>query len=1071
MHFAPRVCVHHSASAGLFALSVLFAFASACREPLSPRPREPLVLDRVAGSDASPRARWLYHPRRSAALNARVALDAKRVLYVGARGERWLDDVQQKQLSSAAELAQRDLIAAHAAKNGMWEFLDESGKVLIAETPLGAFAEERDPPEPLAKVSAAPPHLAGLTRAGRLLVSQDMGSSWLAVEPFKARFADVAMSTNGPALALAVPERLYDSADRGASWAPVSSQPVGALALFTTPGPIVVRSALGDYDFDPVKKTLNERATPFVAKELVLSREPPRGPDAGALTSGRAAIIDGTYLELEPDPDLRDGWRLWRGAFDSELSMVQLDALRGCRATRISGFGTYVHVACSLERPTAASHKIRLYQSNDGARSLRPAGRELFGVMGSMHLATGARGQLLLSGICPPHLGSAGCLPEGVYRMPFSRASATPRRPSLSLAATPSLSRLADALSFSVDGTIAYAVGPRSKDNTLALYVSDDGGQRFEARPLVKLPPGSVSERARSAQEPVAALSLATAGDGSVSVVFSIRGTKRLLLADRSGRLVTASAPPSSTATLVGAAGAHALAISPKSGQTYETLDGGVSWNRSGKLPATICPDDADCDVPVYCHDSGCVVADEMSRVGWFAQPQRNPPKARDEHEVTAARRHLRSRLGCVLEPDPWETLAGVRSLPTGDQSAMGSTAWVASGYDTEQATAWVYHGEPGPAQQVVRQELLGEVANPERYAFMVVGQIEGSAALRYRLPETSRPELSDVRVAWDNRFEGRIGHGRLPHPVEFTGTDYQTESSGAKHAVVDLLSIASGGLYLRLYKNRAKQPTYFFDYSKVSEVPSFGMPRLEFKVERREWLRIDGRHLPIFVKERGGVVVRASRAAGGWHFDAFTAGLPRPEDLGLIQFATLTYLKDEPALFIMRDDRGTGQFGGYILPFLSQGNVFGPERQAPTQLSFSGDPKPCSETQRRTTPRLIVPYQPGTRHPIVVSDAVEPIRVLLTSDAVMHGTVDEPCVAAFGAEILREELGGTGEFVTAILPLANLEQSWLFRETRDNDQPHAEIQFRKMACRFDPQVEFPDSIYGAPGTSVRRAL
>ncbi len=51
-------------------------------------------------------------------------------------------------------------------------------------------------------------------------------------------------------------------------------------------------------------------------------------------------------------------------------------------------------------------------------------------------------------------------------------------------AATPTLTESALGLTFSLDGRTSYAVGRRSKTGALAIFVSHDGGRRYEVRDL-----------------------------------------------------------------------------------------------------------------------------------------------------------------------------------------------------------------------------------------------------------------------------------------------------------------------------------------------------------------------------------------------------------------------------------------------------------------------------------------------------------------------------------------------------------------------------------------------------------
>ena len=99
----------------------------------------------------------------------------------------------------------------------------------------------------------------------------------------------------------------------------------------------------------------------------------------------------------------------------------------------------------------------------------------------------------------------------------------------------------------------------------------------------------------------------------------------------------------------------------------------------------------------------------------------------------------------------------------------------------------------------------------------------------------------------------------------------------------------------------------------------------------------------------------------------------------------------------------------------------------------------------------------------------MEPLRVLLTGAAVLYGTPDAACVAAFDAQSVIDDPHGPNERVQAILPLAELERSWLFRLAADSDADDSSIEAHAMKCRFESSLEVPPEVYQAPGTSVKR--
>ena len=97
------------------------------------------------------------------------------------------------------------------------------------------------------------------------------------------------------------------------------------------------------------------------------------------------------------------------------------------------------------------------------------------------------------------------------------------------------------------------------------------------------------------------------------------------------------------------------------------------------------------------------------------------------------------------------------------------------------------------------------------------------------------------------------------------------------------------------------------------------------------------------------------------------------------------------------------------LFPLRASGAAVDTPILAPTQQNLDVRPSPCPAGERSATPRVVTHYSPGTRHPVVVSDAVDPPRSMITSGAVLHGTPDSACAAAFEIEPVVERYRGRG--------------------------------------------------------------
>ncbi|KYF84034.1 hypothetical protein BE18_00520, partial [Sorangium cellulosum] len=154
--------------------------------------------------------------------------------------------------------------------------------------------------------------------------------------------------------------------------------------------------------------------------------------------------------------------------------------------------------------------------------------------------------------------------------------------------------------------------------------------------------------------------------------------------------------------------------------------------------------------------------------------------------------------------------------------------------------------------------------------------------------------------------------------------------------------------------------------------------------------------------------------------------------------------------------------------PFRKDGTL-GPARPLPTPFDLGDAPRPCSAAERAATARHEAPLFlgsealfPGTRHPVVVTDAAGPsgapeVMVLLTASTVLHGTPSAPCVAGWDARAIGRAP------LSAILP-GDLAQSWLFRAAAGSSgATGTAIELRRMACRFEPGAKVPEAVWSEP--------
>ena len=432
--------------------------------------------------------------------------------------------------------------------------------------------------------------------------------------------------------------------------------------------------------------------------------------------------------------------------------------------------------------------------------------------------------------------------------------------------------------------------------------------------------------------------------------------------------------------------------------------------------------------------------------------------------------RKLGTPLSCTLDEKPWQVIEGVTQAPDASRAALGKVAWYAMAQDDRKATVTTYHATGGARPKVEPVQLLAPVTKPADYAYRSSLQAEGAAAIRYLAPEGATT-IKNVEVVWDNLLEGKLHRAKLAEGGPVGINDYQNTGYGSKQAQTNFLSIGTGGIYLRLhYGPGDAQPTLFLDGHSVATLPEVSWPSTPF-ARHSEIIHVGNAHVPVLVLGNGAATIRARRDGAGWAFDTLATGLVEPSRFGLAQDSGLAYTSHlGGALHVTFWDPDGVRRSSWLYPYRASGDVADAPIPLPMLIDAGEKPNRCGSVTKTDTARTVVPMQAGTRHAVVVTDTTEPMRVLLTSGAVMHGSPSEPCVAAFDAEVVSIDPNlGTPEQERAIIVMDDLEHSWIFR-TAYSPMGEARIETRVMSCRYDPTLEPPPEIFSLPGTKVKRA-
>lgn len=1002
----------------LFGSVLLVACASAERYP-----ERPSLLD---GSSRTPRYRtpatFRYHPSDVGELQMAASLPDGAELLLGERGERWLVAATGQTEVSSMFAPERLVDAANVAEES-WLFIGQEGGVYEARTPIGPFVRSGLPPRPLGRVTVSDEALVGVTLAGGVVRSLDFGQTWQDVAT-TGRAVDVEILPDGRGLLLCIPEELHATSDHGRTFEPLGVPPFGAWGLQQQDDDIVVEGALGPRVFSPDTKALRATNAPPAAKR-VARLVPPTGPSASSLQSGQAAITLERYYEISAD---KEGFQLRQGVIGEGLSTQRLPILDDCQEVRLAARERQLLVVCA---PSDESDvELTLFASGDTGENFRRLATPVRGSIDLVQITLLAQDRFAISGICADDTSGAGCRPSGIH----TAALALEKEKFVLLQAkTPSLAGPALALTATPDGTRIHALGRRTKGSALGAFVSDDGGVSFRAREVPELevgPPGSSSG--------LRVVSARAGTDGGLAAVIHepISRLQLLVSLDEEGRLVALGSSPRSDATL-GAAGSMALAVSHPSGEVLESLDGGTEWRSVGRIPTAGCVDGA---CAVACFDAGCVIGEAVTRVGWEGQHEAallSPatPGATGIGKV----RSVASTAVCRFNAE-WTPFAA-DAIPSASSAALGESAWFTF-HSQFRESSFTFHEMPRAG--VLRSEvLIAPSAAPGNTALYYTHQIEGAAVLR-------QIDGQGVEIAWVNLFESPAARRvKLPpsHRVKTRATRFQT-----KLAEPSALTIGRSGLF---FAGDGDRP-YFLT---GREVEALNWPAWPTSIAegRDELIRAGDRKLLLRFFATGSAVAWSPVTQRG-DAGAQTVGLPWPGDFGVTQEMTLAYTGDEPGLYVA--DFGARGSTAYVVPFIGADVPLGEPVPVPTQRHLGPEPAPCSARIEKTTPRAVTSYEPGTRHAVVISDPNEPTPVLVTGDAVLHGTPAEPCAVVFAAATA----GASTDAVSALIFVDPGARSWAFRKAPDASRED-ELEYRAMSCAFDPNAEVPEEVFQAPGT------
>ncbi len=1013
----------------------------------------------AASSASQGPARWVYTPPAPRGLLGRIASPDGPELYFGRNGERWRIDRDRQVVGAAGDRAEQDLVAAARSQGGGWLFIGASGTIFEADEPLGPFRRALSAPEPVARVEASPQGLLAVTLRGTLLRSSDGGATFARAALDAPFAADVQLLEDGSGLLLAFPERLYETRDGGLGWTPLPASPIGAQRFHRfDEGSILVQGISGSFLW---KKDAPLRATrelpPASAFQLPEALGP--GPDASAFALGMGFWRGDQSVEALPPARRGEPWRLGVGRPGQRLEVSLLPDTEGCQRLALDGNDRSLIVACSLGQRGASLASVRLLRYGPSLEAPETHSGALEGALGEARVALGRDGRILVWGVCRVGGSRAACdgdtpllLPRWIPTPPEGPPENEPS-PWLATAIAGQNGRPV-AVAFGSGGR-AYLVAQRGKTRDLGLFVSQDGARSFEGRELGLA--GALEEQERKRLSGLRSAALSVADDGIVAVAFEGQFGALVAVTDEDGRVLSVSSVPGSPKTRIGMAGRRLLAVDGAA--AFESLDGGVSWTHLGEIPSLRCPERGPCERRVSCHRSGCLVGNQVGRLGWGGQGE-SGRRAGEGGSGVGMLRVAPPPVVCRLGREKWATLPKGSEMPSAFRAERGKSAWATSAFTPANGQVVSVHGPTSGAGKPEEITLLPAVKDTGRIAMAVSSeQIEGVAAVRLELAprqDGSLPGVQRIEVAWENHFEGKISRGTIPAPKDPFPMDLDPALGQVSLVSLPMLSISNGGVFVRL-SHAPQSDVFFLDHrGKVDRQPAPVLPTSDAQGEelllRSEAIRVG--NTTAFLGYHDATV---ARLLGQGRFEAVSlfpaAGSPFSPENQL----SFSYLDGVPYLVHIGRIPQVGVSQVSVMPMRASGPLLGPRAGGPSQRLLSERFRPCAAQDRAATPRVVAPAEVGTRRGVLIEGPDGSSFASMVSEAmVLHGTSESPCGSVIEGVPARQEPQGEGQ-ERALVFLGDLERSWFFRSGAGDT-----VEARAMSCKIVPGTPLPLEVQAA---------
>lgn len=1015
--------------------------AAACAPPMPPSAeRQPALA--APSLPPRPTVTWRYHPRELVS-RMWLPIDGHRALVLDASGGRWIATRVADAWSAVAIPDPHQALLRHAARrpDGGFLLVAEGGDAYSAATADGALTVMTRSPIPLRSYAGHGATVFGLDDFGGLVRLE--GERWTPV-PTSEPVHEVVEGRAG-FVALGFPEWLGHAAPTGGAFLRAPFREHGAFAARATPaGAVVVEGSRGALVFEPDGVWREAEARDVVPAPPAEPLLPRLGPSAIALREGRATLHGTHYVELRTfgHEDART-FALWAGDVTAPLEATPLSLPAGlpCQPRAVALRGRRLAVVCTTESSTT------LLASSDAGQTWPLQLPALVEPSSKISLAFGPSGALLVA-------GAARC---GERRCPVL-VRLEPGRARLEAVSVPDAMTFPGNAPSDLTSSLDWS-GPRpaflalTEKHGVTPFVSDDGGRTFRAHLVL-----ARSERARVLARRLAETTdlglvrARTASDGALSLELELPTGPSAATIAADGSVLAMVAPRDLGEVLaLSGRGNRWLVVTRVRGDgsraaLWQSLDGGGSFHPlSPPVPLEGARLDA---LAVECSDEACVVGDFLTRVGWSSSSRTEPaPFPSTDLETSPL---VQSPMVCTVSPDgffPIEDVDG-GALPSAEEAYRGSSSWslLVRGADGAVSTVRPSSGSVPRAKSIERRALFPALGR-ERTAERIDVQAEGWIGLR-AVPVRTGGHRIDVAwedVALDRRGRGVVRTASLP--AEAFGAGPRPYLHGAASA------ITPAGAWVRL---AAGQGAYFLDAAGRVDGPlSFGESPIS-RLELVETATFAGGPVSVTLHLDEHQVIRAVstvKLGGGGRHDAAIAPAGSEAREVLTHWS---YAGEVAGVLVHLLQRDRARAMSYFLELPLDARE--PKRvPVPTQSDLRGGPiAPCTERERRETPRVVAPFLLGSRHPVIIEGQDTP---MMTSEAILHGVPERPCVVGFVADPSRR--GGARAFVSL-----DGSASWLLRVS---PMRRLGIDAARMQCREAPERAAPSWVRDFAATEAVR--